>query len=1131
MRVIYALLTTLLLLIRLDSFAQGITIVQKNIPLGKVFTLIQQQSGLSLFYDSRLIKNDRKINIDVRDAPVQTVMDLCLKDLPFTYVITDNIIVIREKLTAGPEQKPLLEIRGIILGKDSLGLPGASVMLKEIKRAAQTDAAGHFVVDHVPPGTYTIVISFVGYESVQQPVTVAPNTPSIEVSLPKTEDRLDEITVTALGLARKTRSLTYATQKVNGEEFNTVKNTNILNSLNGKVSGVQVNRTSGGAGGSVRVVLRGDKSTRNSQPLYVLDGLPIVNPTGGPVAGLYNDAPDAGDIISAINPDDIESVSILKGAAASALYGSQGSNGVVLIATRGSNPGPARINLSSSVTMEQPMVFPETQFNYGQTALGNATNPGSEDSWGAGGATLPRRSYIKDFFQTGLTFINGVNITGGTNRSSQYFSYSNTSNRGFLPTSNFKQHTLSFRQSGKFLNDKLVIDGSFLGSLQSAYNRLTPGIYYNPLTGLYLMPRGFDFDAFKQYEFFSPTRYLNVQNWWNINYEKDLASGGGWGGQDYQQNPFWVMNRNTVLTRNQHAWLSTSLKYYFNNGFTLQARGYVNHFVNEYDRHIYATTQATLSRFNGILHTIKTANTTAYGDVLLSGSHKFDYNWEMNFTAGAAIQHHQGEMLWVAGSPTVPNVFLESALDRATIDIRNFNDKNSTPARKQVQSLLGTLQLNYRNKIFFDLSDRNDWSSTLAYTASGQKGYNYFSFGTAVALHELFQLPQVLDYLRLRASYAVVGNDIAAFSSYPLYTFQAGSATPPTSAPVTVPGKGLKPEKNRSLEIGLQWKTLDNRVQLDASWYRSNIVNQYFKGVALPPGLGSGGYADINSGNIRNSGVEGSLRLSWLKSADFEWATTINASHNSNRVIELFDPAIVPSTTPNQLYRLQGGTGGYDGILKQGGSYGDFYGSGYQRDDQGRIIVSSVSGLPLVADDLFLGNPNPTLIVGVQNSITFRNCTVSFVVDGKFGGKVLSIAEAYMDQLGVSKRTGDVRDRGGLVYLENAVDEHGQPWKTGIDAERFYKFTGGKTPLAEAYMFDATAIRLREVSIAYRLPLRNKKIGDIRLGLIGSNLLFLKRSAPFDPEQVAGVNPGGVGVDVFGLPAYRSIGFSLQYTL
>ncbi|MDF2187937.1 SusC/RagA family TonB-linked outer membrane protein [Paraflavitalea sp. CAU 1676] len=1133
MRVNIALLTTLLLLLSLDNYAQKITIVQKGVALGKVFSLIQQQSGLSLFYDSRLFKDDKKIDIDVKDASVETVMDHCLKDLPFTYVITDNIIVIKEKVVAPPaETKYLLTISGTIRGKDSVALPGATVMLKEIKRAAQTDGDGQFTIEHVPPGSYTVLISFVGYESIQRPISVSERTPAIVVTLPKTEDRLDEITVTALGLTRKTRSLTYATQKVSGEEFSTVKNTNILNSLNGKVSGVQVNRTTGGPGGSVRIVLRGDKSTRNSQPLYVLDGLPIVNPTGGPVAGLYNDAPDAGDIISAINPDDIESVSILKGAAASALYGSQGSNGVVLISTRGGNPGAARINFSSSVTAEQPIVFPQTQFNYKQSAVGDASSPGSEDSWGDAGATTPNRDYVKDFFQTGITFINGINITGGTAKSSQYVSYSNTRNKGILPTSDFKQHTLCFRQTGKFLNDKLVFDGSFLGSIQNAHNRLTPGIYYNPLTGLYLMPRGFDFNDFKQFEYLSPSRYLYAQNWWNINYEKDQANGGGWGGQDYQQNPYWVMNRNVVKTRNQHAWLSASLKYYFNSALTLQVRGYVNHFVNEYERNIYATTQATLSRVNGVLHTIETANTTAYGDLLLSGSKNLSADWDLNFTGGASLQHHQGTMLSIAGSPTVPNVFLESALDKATIDIRNFNEKTNSPARKEVQSIFGTVQVSYRNKLFLDLSNRNDWSSTLANTPSEKSGYNYFSAGAAVALHEMFTLPAVLDYLRVRASYAVVGNDIAAFSSYPLYTFTQGNATPPGSAPVQLlPGHALKPETNRSLEIGLQWKTRENKVQLDASWYKSNIEHQYFKGVALPPGIGSGGYADINSGNIRNMGIEGSLRINIVQRKGFEWNTIINVSHNSNKVIELFDPAIVPSNSPNQLYRLQGGTGGYDGILKQGGSYGDFYGSGYQRDAQGRIIMNTVSGLPLVADDLYLGNPNPKVIVGWQNSFTIKNCTFSFLIDGKFGGRVLSIAEAYMDQLGISKRTGEVRDNGGQVYLKDAVSESGQPYKGGIDAETYYKYIGGKTPLAEAYMYDATAIRLRELSVAYRLPLRNKKIGDIRLGLIGCNLFFLKRNAPFDPEQVAGVNPGGVGVDVFGLPAYRSFGMSLQYTL
>lgn len=1131
MRVNIALLTTLLLLLHLDSLAQKITIVQKNIPLGKVFNLLQKQSGLSLFYDSRLIKNDKKIDIDVQDASVETVLDYCLKDLPFTYVITDNIIVIREKETSAAEDKILYTIKGMITGKDSLPLAGASVMLKEIKRAAVTDTTGNFLVEHVPPGTYTLMISFVGYVNTNQTITVTERMPALRIPLQKADERLDEITVTALGLTRRTRSLTYATQKVAGEEFNTVKYTNVLNSLNGKVAGVQVNRTSGGAGGSVRVVLRGDKSTRNSQPLYVLDGLPIVNPTGGPVAGLYNDAPDAGDVISTINPDDIESVSILKGAAASALYGSQGSNGVVLITTKSGSTGAAKVNFSSSVTFEQPSILPQVQFDYRQSTIGNDTNPGSEDSWGSKGATVPDRNYMKDFFETGMTFINSISLTGGTAKSSQYVSYSNTTNKGILPANNFKQHTLCFRQTGKFIGDKLVVDGSFLGSIQNAENRLTPGIYYNPLTGLYLLPRGIDFNGFKEFEYLSPSRYLYAQNWWNINYDKDLASGGGWGGQDYQQNPYWALYRNPVHNRNQHALLSASLKYYLNNGFTLQARGYFNHFINDYERNIFATTQATLSRFNGNLQTIRTSNTTAYGDILLSGSRKLDHNWELSFTAGASLQRHAGKMLSVTGSPTVANVFLESALDKNTIDIRNFNDKTSSPAQKEVQSVLGTVQLNYQNKLFLDMSNRNDWSSTLAYTPSEKGGYNYFSAGAAIVLNEFLRLPRMFEYLRLRASYAVVGNDIAAFSTYPLYIFTQGNGTPTGSGPVTsVPGLGLKPEKNKSLEIGLQWRAFYNRLQVDATWYRSNIVNQYFKGVALPPGVGSGGYADINSGNIRNMGIEATFRYKVIENRSFEWTTAVNISHNSNKVIELFDPAIIPTTTPNQLYRLQGGTGGYDGILKQGGSYGDIYGSGFRRDAFGHVVVAAATGLPYIVDDLFLGNPNPDIIIGWQNSFSVKNCTFSWLIDGKFGGRVLTITESYMDQLGISRKTGEARDNGGMVYIKDAVDELGQPWKGGVDAERYYKYTGGKTPLAEAYMYSATAIRLRELAIAYRLPLRNKKIGDMRLGIIGNNLFFLKRDAPFDPEQVAGVNPGGVGVDVFGLPAYRSLGFSFQYS-
>ncbi|NII29769.1 SusC/RagA family TonB-linked outer membrane protein [Pseudoflavitalea sp. X16] len=1007
---------------------------------------------------------------------------------------------------------------------DSLGKAIAAASIK-----AKSSGAGTATSDN---GRFTLVIgegdsleiTSTGYA--RKVIAVNANTNALTIVLSTDARNLETVVVTALGITRKSRSLTYSTQGIGSEDLNTVKNTNVLNSLNGKIAGVQVNRTSGGVGGSVRVVLRGDKSTRNSQPLYVIDGLPIVNQIGGPDPGLYNGAPDAGDILSTMNPEDIESMSVLKGASASALYGSQGSNGVILITTKKGKSGTARVDFSSSVTIDKVSVLPKLQYDYKQTTAPDATSPGTEDSWGAKGATNTSGDYVKDFFQTGITFINSLSLTTGNERSSNYISYSNTDNKGILPTSTFKQHTLTFRQTTKLLQDKLVLDGVFTGSIQNAHNRITPGIYYNPLTGLYLFPRGLDFNSFKNYEYFSQTRYLYAQNWWNINYDKDQANGGGWGGQDYQQNPYWVMNRNTVDNRNQNVYASASVKYLIAPWLNVQLRGNINNFINDYQRNIYATTQGTLARFNGNLNTTKTNTTTMYGDILLSGDKEINSDWGVNFTLGSSIQDQKGKMLIVNGSPTVPNVFLESALDKATIDVRNYDINGNVPARRKIQSVFGSVQLNYQNKLFLDFSDRNDWSSTMAFTPSKKKGYNYFSVGASGVLSELLKLPAVIDFAKLRISYAVVGNDVAAFSANPLYTFNMGGiANPPASYPVsTVPGLDLKPEKNKSFEIGTQWAFLHNRLTFDFTWYKSNTSNQYFSGISLLAGVTT--KSDINAGNIENTGVEASLSYKVFNTKKFNWVTTVNFSHNKNKIVELFDPAIV-SVNKDTRYTL-GSSGGYT-MLKQDGSFGDLYGRTFQTDNAGRVIVNATTHLPLFVDSL-IGNPNPKAIAGWNNTFTYGRFSLNVLVDGKFGGKVLSITQGYLDQMGTSKTTGDARDNGNTVAISNAVDESGHAWSGTVDAQTYYKYIGGKTPAGAAYTYSATAVRMREISITYRIPVDGKIVKDLRIAAIGNNLFFFKKDAPFDPEQVAGVNAGGVGIDAFGLPAYRSYGLSLKCT-
>ncbi|MFD2886843.1 SusC/RagA family TonB-linked outer membrane protein [Chitinophaga cymbidii] len=1098
------------------------TLVYENAPLCDIFAAIQQQSGYSLLYNNKLLKNERPVTIDVKNVSLEDALAASLQHTKLTWVITDRIIVIRKK--TGEELLPVLaKISGKVVDDTGTPLPGASIMVREHGAGTLADKDGNFTLKNILHGPCTIEVSFIGFRTLKKKLQVSDSVLFVSLSLERDESSLAEFTVTALGIARKSRSLTYATEVVAGSDLTTVKNTNILNSLSGKVAGLQVNRTSGGAGGSVRMVLRGDKSTRNSQPLYVIDGLPVYNQVGGPSAGLYNEIPDAGDVISTLNPDDIESISLLKGASASALYGSQGSNGVVLITTKKGKNGGGRIDFSSSVTVEKAKILPKLQYDYLQTTPPTESSPGSDESWGAKGATQPDKDYVKDFFQTGLTFINSLGLQTGNEHSSNYLSYSNTDNKGILPTSRYKQHTLSFRQSSRLLNGRLHFDGTFIGAMQQAHNRINPGIYFNPLPGLYMFPRGQNFSDYKQFEYFSPARYLYAQNWWNINYDKDLANGGGWGGQDYQQNPYWTLHRNASENRNQNVYAAVSLKYILNTWLSVQARGNVSYFLNEYERRIHATTQATLARANGNYFSGRTNNRALYGDLLLTGERRLGSDWGVSFTAGTSVQDQQGKVTTIEGSPSVPNVFLESALERATIDIRN------TATNRQLQSVFGSLQFSYRDKLYFDLSDRHDWSSTLAFTTTEGRGYNYYSAGLSAMLHEWIQLPPFINMAKVRASYAIVGNDIAPFSTYPLYTFLGGGvSSPPVSRPVVgVPGIELQPERNKSLEIGTHWKLFDNRLSLDVTWYKSNIIHQYFSGVSLLAGPGT--LADINAGNIQNKGLEIMLSGKLIDRPDWNWTSTLNFYHNSNRVIELFDYGVVDYAS-NQQYRLTGGSGAEDGILKKGGAYGDIYGRGFRRDEQGRIVINSATGIPYYENGQYLGNPNPRISVGLKQDLRFRDFSFSFLIDGKFGGKVLSFTNAFLDQMGVSAETGRLRDEGGYMTIENAVDENGHPWQQKTPAREYFAQTSGKTPVMEQYMYSATAIRLREISFSCKLPFRRPALQQLQVGLTGSNLFFFLLDAPFDPEQVAGVNPVGVGVDVFGLPMSSSMGITLKYT-
>jgi TonB-linked SusC/RagA family outer membrane protein len=472
----------------------------------------------------------------------------------------------------GRKQSFFSVITGKVVAADGTPVAGVNVIVKGSKRGTSTNATGAFSIE--ANNGDVLVFSYVGYTT--QEVVVSSST--LSVTLLANDKQLNEVVVTALGIQRPAKSLTYSVQKVGNDQLTTVQDASFVNSLTGKVAGIVIAKSSSGIGGSTRVTLRGNHSTRNNQPLYVVDGVPLVNfspaqpgdefgQSGVGYVGL-----DGGDGISNMNPDDIESVTILKGASAAALYGSAAANGVILITTKKGKAGKTRVDVSSSVTMDSRMYKAPLQFKYGQTTTPSLGNPGSLDSWG-GVVNAP--DHVDPFFQTGSSNFNSIAISGGTDRSQTYLSYSFTDNTGDIPTVSLDRHNLNFRQTTKYFDDRLTSDINVMFINQDAHNRPPSGVYDNPLTGLYLFPRGLNFSQYKQYSVYSPLRNTGIQNWWDANYDSTQVYGSAWNSSNSanEQNPYWILHRTTTDNDLNRIYSNISLNYKFNSWLNLQARG------------------------------------------------------------------------------------------------------------------------------------------------------------------------------------------------------------------------------------------------------------------------------------------------------------------------------------------------------------------------------------------------------------------------------------------------------------------------------------------------------------------------------------------------------------------------------
>jgi TonB-linked SusC/RagA family outer membrane protein len=1000
-----------------------------------------------------------------------------------------------------------VSIKGLVQDATGQPLVGVSVGLKGTTSGTQTDVNGHFTISANVGDV--LVFTYIGFVKKEVPIV---NANDLTVVLAADAKNLNEVVVTALGIKRSEKSLTYSTQQVSGSELTDVKTDNLVNTLSGKIAGVTISPSASGVGGSSKVLLRGNRSiSGNNQPLYVIDGVPISNsgnPIGQPnnTSSAYGGNPEGGDGISNLNPDDIESMTVLKGGPAAALYGSSAANGVIVITTKKGKAGKMSVNFSSSSSIDKAAYYPQFQNSYGQTT------PGSTTSFGAPITNAPNN--LKDFFQTGNNFTNSLSLSGGSEIAQTYFSYTNTDARGIEPTNSLNRNNVNLHETGKFLNGKLTVDGNVNYITQTVHNSPAIGFYSNPLTGLYFFPRGQSIAPYENYEGPDGSNGVPTQNWPLSLHE------------DVQQNPWWVLNRNTNESTRNRILMNASVKYDVTKWFSIQARGSLDRINDVGDQKYYAGTLAPLAapNGNGSWNGFNQINQSKYADLIATFTVPGKSAFKVDGVLGASITDNTNNNTAFGPYPQtsslfglfVPNLFTIQNIEVAPALANNpygSNVSGGTTSETQSQAVFASGNVSYKDWVYLSLSARTDWASPLAFTPT--EHYFYPSAGLSFILNQMVTLPAAITYAKIRGTYADVGNAPGIYQTNPVNYPNANSVTFNSAAPYAT----LKPEMTKSIELGTDLRFFNDKLSFNFTYYKTNTDNQ---AIPVTP-LAASGYGSgyVTAGNIQNKGIEITVGYDLVQSKDFKWNSAINFSRNINKIIDIDAKDHIDSV---QLTNASS----YRSYARIGGSYGDIYGQALARDSKGRIMLNADSTPMRTADFVKIANPEPKFQIGWNNSFNYKQFSLNFLVDGKFGGQVVSVMQSMLDAYGVSKAYGDARTAGGVKV--NAVTPDGTA-VSSVDAGKWYTAIGGRNAALGEYVYSATSVRLREAALGYTFPISKSVFKDLRLSVTGRNLIYFYKKAPFDPEIATSTGNSFGGVDLFNQPAVRTFGLKLNVTL
>ncbi|MBN9380059.1 MAG: SusC/RagA family TonB-linked outer membrane protein [Chitinophagaceae bacterium] len=1013
-------------------------------------------------------------------------------------------------------------IRGTVRNaSDGSPVTGATVLLLSDKRVAtSTDATGSFALD-IPSAALKdnslLEISSIGYEKKQ--VLIQPGQTLLSIVLENSKTSLNEVVVTALGITRQKKSLGYAVTEVKGEEFTQARENNIANALTGKVAGVNAAGLSTGPGGSSRVTIRGNGTiSGDNQPLYVINGMPMDNsvPGGAPTVDGTTNNVDRGDGIAGINPDDIESISVLKGGTAAALYGSRASNGVILITTKkGVNRKGIGVEYNSTATLENVAVTPDFQYEYGQgldgvkpTDYSSALASGRK-SWGAkiDGSDFmavdkkihsytAKKNNLQNYYQTGKTFTNSLAFSGGNESVTYRFSMADLNSKGILPKTTYDRKTLNLSVNGK-LSDKISFEALAQYNLETGVNRTGAG------------------DALGNPNW-TPLEIANTADvrWLKPGYDS-AGNEMPWNDASIASNGYFVQNKFQEHDTKNRFIGQASISYKLLPNLVFKAtvsRDYYNY------NYTNILPTGTLYQFNGQYAGLKTDLAETNAQVIGTYNTTIKKDFGLTVMAGVNGRKNQENRLLLQGlNFNIPYFYSFSNLASQTIT--PYSPRIST------NSIFGSIDLDYKSLVFLSVSGREDWFSTL----SPQHNHIFYpSFGGSFILSDAVTLPAVFSFVKLRGSWAQVGGGAPdpyqinlTYSSVASSGQPLQNVTPDVNLNNFISNPNLQPYTSTTTEGGVEMQLLKNRLGLDLTFYDRSTTNEIVNtAISTTSGYSN---AILNIGKLRNKGIEVLLTGKPIKTANFGWTVTYNLAYNSNRVVRLAPglPSIQVAKTVNSWAFL-------DHI--EGQPFGTIVGTRMLKDTKGNIVFDRKSNLPLVDPALYnLGNSVAPYTMGLTNEFRYKHFSFSFLVDGKFGNKIFSLFEIYATRLGKLKSTLPGRD-GGLQL--KGVDRTGGVYDTVITNNKsaLRSYYDNYKVYSEKFIFDGSFIKLRQVIISYNIPVSGWKFARLQsasISFVARNLLTLyKQTKDFDPEQ-SYTNSNNQGFESIGLPRTRSYGLNL----